>query len=65
MKGCLGVIVGNRGVFPGSLAEEGRREVVDILKRQGIEVVLPGIIIMALTLINLCFFTAAIFLRLC
>lgn len=42
MKGCLGVIVGNRGVFPGSLAEEGRREVVDILKRQGIEVILPS-----------------------
>lgn len=40
MKGCLGVIVGNRGVFPGYLAEEGRREVVDILKRQGIEVIL-------------------------
>jgi len=42
MKGCLGVIVGNRGVFPGSLAEEGRKEVIDILNRQGIEVILPS-----------------------
>jgi len=41
MKGCLGVIVGNRGVFPGSLAEKGRKEVVDILERQGIEAILP------------------------
>ena len=29
MKGCLGVIVGNRGVFSSSLAKEGRREVVE------------------------------------
>jgi len=42
MKGCLGVIVGNRGVFPGFLAEEGRKEVIDILNRQGIEVILPS-----------------------
>ncbi len=42
MKGCLGVIVGNRGVFPGSLAEKGRKEVVDILERQGIEAILPA-----------------------
>lgn len=42
MKGCLGVIIGNRGIFPGSLAEEGRRELVDILKKQGIEVILPS-----------------------
>ncbi len=43
MKGCLGVIVGNRGVFPGSLAEEGRKEVVDVLKKQSIEAILPSI----------------------
>jgi len=42
MKGCLGVIIGNRGVFPGYLAEEGRKEVVDILNRQGIEAILPS-----------------------
>ena len=42
MKGCLGVIVGNRGIFPGYLAEEGRKEVVDILKREGIEAILPA-----------------------
>lgn len=42
MKGCLGVIIGNRDVFPGSLAEEGRKEVIDILERQGIEAILPS-----------------------
>lgn len=42
MKGCLGVIIGNRGVFPGYLAEEGRKEVVDILRRQEIEAILPA-----------------------
>ncbi len=42
MKGCLGVIVGNRGVFPSSLAEEGRRQVIDVLERQGIEAILPA-----------------------
>ncbi len=40
MKGCLGVIIGNRDVFPGHLAEEGREEIADILKRQEIEVIL-------------------------
>jgi len=42
MKGCLGVIIGNRGVFPGSLAEEGRKEVINTLNRQGIEVILSS-----------------------
>jgi L-fucose isomerase-like protein len=40
MKGCLGVIIGNRGVFSGYLAEEGRKKIVDALKRQKIEVIL-------------------------
>jgi len=40
MKGCLGVIIGNRGVFPSYLAEKGREEIVDILKKQGIEVII-------------------------
>jgi len=40
MKGCLGVIIGNRGVFPGYLAEEGRKKIVDILKKQKIEAIL-------------------------
>ncbi|GAH63118.1 unnamed protein product, partial [marine sediment metagenome] len=40
MKGCLGVIIGNRAVFPGYLAEEGRKKIVDALKRQKIEVIL-------------------------
>jgi len=41
MKGCFGVIIGNRDVFPGSLAEEGRKEIVDTLKREGIDAILP------------------------
>ncbi|PJA08237.1 fucose isomerase, partial [Candidatus Falkowbacteria bacterium CG_4_10_14_0_2_um_filter_48_10] len=39
-KGTLGVIIGNRGVFPGSLAEKGRKEIVAVLKKQGIETIL-------------------------
>jgi len=40
MKGCLGVIIGNRGVFPGYLAEKGREEIVNVLKKQEIEPIL-------------------------
>lgn len=40
MKVCLGVIMGNRGFFPGYLVEEGRKEIIDILKKQGIDVVI-------------------------
>jgi L-fucose isomerase-like protein len=40
MKGCPGVIIGNRGVFPGYLAEKGREEIIDILKGQEIEAIL-------------------------
>ena len=39
MKGCLGVIVGNRSVFPSHLAKKGREEIVNILKKQGIEII--------------------------
>ena len=40
--GTLGVIIGNRDLFPGHLAEKGRKEILDILKKQGIEaIVLP------------------------
>jgi L-fucose isomerase-like protein len=35
----LGVIVGNRGFFPAHLCESGRREVLEILERQGVKVV--------------------------
>ncbi len=40
MKGCLGGIIGNRGVFPGYLAEKGREEIVNVLKKQEIEPIL-------------------------
>ena len=41
-KNGLGVIIGNRGVFPGSLAEKGRKEIVEVLKKQGIDaIILP------------------------
>ncbi|MFH2069432.1 MAG: fucose isomerase [Candidatus Omnitrophota bacterium] len=39
-KGTLGVIIGNRGCFPGSLAEKGRQEITVALKKQGIEAVI-------------------------
>ena len=38
-KATLGVIIGNRGVFPGHLAGEGRKEIINILEKEGIEVV--------------------------
>lgn len=38
-KTTLGVIVGNRGFFPDSLAESGRREVLDLLAKAGIDAV--------------------------
>ena len=40
MKPCLGVIIGNRGMFPGYLAEGGRKEIINVLKKQGIDVVI-------------------------
>jgi L-fucose isomerase-like protein len=38
-KTTLGLIVGNRGFFPGHLAESGRREMIAVLEAAGIEVV--------------------------
>jgi L-fucose isomerase-like protein len=35
----LGLIVGNRGFFPGHLAESGRKEMIQVLQQAGIEVV--------------------------
>jgi len=40
MKSCLGVIIGNRGVFPGYLSEGARVEIVDVLKKHDIEPIL-------------------------
>ncbi|HEX7048889.1 MAG TPA: L-fucose/L-arabinose isomerase family protein [Longimicrobiales bacterium] len=38
----LGLLVGNRGFFPGHLAEEGRAEILTVLKQQGFDVVALG-----------------------
>jgi L-fucose isomerase-like protein len=38
-KITLGLIVGNRGFFPGHLAESGRQEMIQVLQQSGIEVV--------------------------
>ena len=39
----LGVIVGNRGFFPGHLCETGREEILRVLREEGIEpVILPA-----------------------
>ena len=38
----LGVVVGNRGFFPGHLARTGRDEIVRALKDEGIDVVILG-----------------------
>ncbi|MFC5406108.1 L-fucose/L-arabinose isomerase family protein [Cohnella soli] len=36
----LGVIVGNRGFFPGHLAESGRNEILRVLEQEGIEAII-------------------------
>jgi L-fucose isomerase-like protein len=41
-KITLGLIVGNRGFFPGHLAESGRKEMIQVLEQAGIEVVALG-----------------------
>jgi L-fucose isomerase-like protein len=38
-KMTMGLIVGNRGFFPGHLAESGRKEMIEVLQEAGIEVV--------------------------
>jgi L-fucose isomerase-like protein len=35
----LGVIIGNRGFFPAHLCETGRKEILAVLKQEGIEAV--------------------------
>lgn len=39
MKGCLGTIIGHRSIFPHSLPEKAREEVIEVLTREGIEVI--------------------------
>jgi len=34
-KTTFGVIVGNRGFFPDALAKEGRKNILDVLKKNG------------------------------
>ena len=42
-RGCtFGVVVGNRGFFPDSLAKEAWREVQEVLKKAGHDVVIPS-----------------------
>ncbi len=38
----IGVIVGNRGFFPGHLCETGRQTVLDLLEREGIKAIALG-----------------------
>lgn len=40
MKSCVGVIIGNRGVFPGYLSEEARKDILDVFKKKDIEPIL-------------------------
>lgn len=42
MKPVIGVIVGNRGFFPDHLVQEGRKEILDVLKKGGCETVALG-----------------------
>ena len=36
----LGVIIGNRGFFPTHLCESGRKTILDVLEKNGIDVVI-------------------------
>ena len=38
-KPAIGLVVGNRGFFPGHLVENGRREILRVLAEEGLEVV--------------------------
>ncbi|MGE5601455.1 MAG: fucose isomerase, partial [Nitrososphaerales archaeon] len=38
----LGVIVGNRGFFPGHLSEKGRQTVLELLERESIKAIALG-----------------------
>ena len=39
IRTTLGVIVGNRGIFPDSVARDGREEILAVLKQQGFEAI--------------------------
>jgi L-fucose isomerase-like protein len=39
MKIRLGLVIGNRGFFPAHLCESGRREILSVLERAGVEVI--------------------------
>jgi L-fucose isomerase-like protein len=39
MRNTIGVIVGNRGIFPDSVAREGREEILALLKKEGFEAI--------------------------
>ncbi len=41
-KVTLGVIVGNRGFFPDMLAKEGRKNILEVLKKNGFNTVAPS-----------------------
>ncbi|HXK31416.1 MAG TPA: fucose isomerase, partial [Candidatus Paceibacterota bacterium] len=38
-KTTFAVIVGNRGFFPDALAKQGRKDILDVLKKTGFETV--------------------------
>jgi len=40
MRTTFGVIVGNRGFFPGRLAKEGREEIIKVLEEQGFNTII-------------------------
>ena len=37
-KTTFGIIVGNRGFFPDALAKQGRKDILDVLKKNGFNV---------------------------
>jgi len=42
MKSCIGIIIGNRGVFPGDLSEGAREDILDVFKKLDIEpIIIP------------------------
>ena len=42
MKGCLGIIIGNRGVFPGDLSEDAREDILSVFEKLDIKpIIIP------------------------
>ncbi len=41
-KNCVGVVIGHRDVFPGTLAEAGRKRVLAALEKMGVQPIIPG-----------------------